>query len=591
VPAHLQLLLAFPFSAGSEQTLHALCLQPPSSLNKASTKVLHDLAHTRLIAQGRLLDAIRLDRSIGSGREGDQRRETIERLVRIVPEVQRRILEVEMSGGADKSKTAAGSSSGASAEYPPAPTPAATLVAPVPIPAAFQHQQNLPLSASQVLRTSSPQLSIHRAILSPAAAAPPSPARDGSASQQARRPFAFPAPLPGPSSPARSPFANADGQASPFGGRAAFASSSSSTTAAASGLPAHYLPQRQTIAPSPAASPARAPPVTASASPFAQAAKQASQAAYRSTLLSRDQRARQESPRFQSPANHRSSSFNRNDPADDEDDEMLVVESPPPAAVKRRSTGRQSKEKAVEKLSRPSRGKAAAEEQEKEAQQQQQQQVEAEVEEEDDTLPGAFPEPAASKTPTTRRKAASRVAAGPKASKTPPARPASGRGRRAPSVPGSFTTGATSGESADDDDEDEAKDELTLEDLASPGSSRRKPPSSSRNVPPPASSSGYGLRKGHVRTRSMSVASDSGSDDDPAVSEGKTPPPAHRRRTLRSSVTVSPEAVRRAPPAAGKTTAGSTKPRGAGSKLKESSTAAAAPTRRSTRRTAVADEH
>lgn len=576
VPAHLQLLLAFPFSAGSEKTLHALCLQPPSLLNKASIKVLHDLAHTRLIAQGRLLDAIRLDRSIGSGREGAQRRETIERLVRIVPEVQRRILEVEM-GGADKDRAKAATSSRASDEYPPAPTPAATLIAPMPIPAAFQHQQNLPLSASQVLRTSSPQLSVHRAILSPAAAAPPSPARDGS-TQQAKRPFAFPAPLPGPSSPARSSFAQADVQtSSPFGGRAAFALPSSSANPS---LPAHYLPQRQTISASPAAPSARAPSVTTTASPFAQAAKQASQAAYRTSLLNRDNRARQESPRFQSPAIHRSSSFVRNDLAEDDDDEMLVVESPPPAAVKKRTTGRQSKEKAADKpttkVGRSSRRSAPEEPKEEDVTPEQ-----AEDEhEEADTLPGAFPGAAdtAAKTPSTRRKASARVANEPNASKPDRVQPATGRVRRAPSVPGSFTTGATS-----DEDSDGQQDELTLDDLAPlppAGSSRRK---STRSAQPAASSSGYGLR-GHVRTRSMSVASDD--DEDDHASEGKTPPPAHRRRTLRSSVTVSPEAVRRAPK--GRAGSSATKTRNSGSKLKESSTAA--PTRRSTRRTGGGDE-
>lgn len=472
-----------------------------------------------------------------------------------------------MGGGEKEQRAAKPNGAALPPAFPPAPTTSATLVAPTPIPAAFLHQQNLPLSASQVLRTSSPQLSVHRAILSPAAAPPPSPARDPAAPP--RRPFSFPAPPP-PSSPARSAFASAEAAGSPFDNRIGQSPFASSSTA---GLPSHYQPQHQPQQPVAHASPARTQPASAAAaSPFAQAAKQASQAAYRSGLMGRDQRARQESPRFQ-PTYSRSNSH-ADEAREEDDDQMLVVESPPPAAAKKRSAGRRTTEKQPTKP-QSSKSTRSSRRQVEEPEAERDEDVQLEEDEEDDMLPGAFPGAAesTSRTPTARRKAAPRAAAASK----PAAATTTARGRRAPSVPGSFTTGATSDESDGD--------ELTLADLNQPSApaTRRK----TRAAPPPASSSGYGLRKGHVRTRSMSVASDSGEDDE-LESQGKTPPPSMRKRTLRSSVTVSPEAVRRAgtipsgkPP--------STRTRAAGgSRLKEATSAA--PTRRSTRHGAAAGD-
>ncbi|CDZ97724.1 ELYS-like domain [Phaffia rhodozyma] len=160
-PAHLRQLLAFPFAPFEEKVLHEYCLHPPSVLSQPSLAVLYDLAHVRLVSQGRLLEAIKLDRSIGAtDGPAELRRQTLQRSVRLLPEVQRRILELEMdTDGLGAMPVQAGPSTDDSLKTSSSSDSSTKMIIDGP------SKSSLPLTATQAFRTSSPHLAVHRAVV------------------------------------------------------------------------------------------------------------------------------------------------------------------------------------------------------------------------------------------------------------------------------------------------------------------------------------------------------------------------------------------------------------------------------------------
>lgn len=194
-PKPIQQLLSFPYTSFESQTLSHLCIHPPSIFSATSTNVLRDLAHTRLIAQGRFLEAIKLDRAIGAkGQQAEKRRTVLSGAVRLLPEVQRRILELEMDEGTvddsvnviDIGATPKEIRNGGDVDMM---DDHEMSTQPLPIQPSLSQPKALPLSASHAFRTSSPSLAVHRASIAPTALA--SSSAPFTSQQQQSSPFSF----------------------------------------------------------------------------------------------------------------------------------------------------------------------------------------------------------------------------------------------------------------------------------------------------------------------------------------------------------------------------------------------------------------
>jgi Nuclear pore complex assembly len=106
----LQTLITFPLTSYEQTVLNTYVLRPPSSLPESSLAVLQDLITVRLVHQGKYSDAIVLDRlfvsetagRVGAGGGGvvakaaESRRETFRDLMAVLPDVQRRLLELKL---------------------------------------------------------------------------------------------------------------------------------------------------------------------------------------------------------------------------------------------------------------------------------------------------------------------------------------------------------------------------------------------------------------------------------------------------------------------------------------------------------------
>jgi len=105
------MLLTFPLTAYEQILLNTYALRPPPSLPESSLAILQDLIIVRLLHQGKYSDAITLDRlfvseAASSGRVGsgsgavvkasEDRRETFQDILAVLPDIQRRLLDVSL---------------------------------------------------------------------------------------------------------------------------------------------------------------------------------------------------------------------------------------------------------------------------------------------------------------------------------------------------------------------------------------------------------------------------------------------------------------------------------------------------------------
>lgn len=567
-PHALQALLAFPFTHLEDLVLHSLCHAPPSTFPQASLTVLFDLANVRLISQGRFLEAIKLDRAIGAkGSAAEKRRTTLLSLVRLLPEVQRRILELEMDDHTKDEEPAVNEAPAisyaevvmgtAAASAPEAPVE--PVVAPSPVP----------LSASQALRTSSPLLAIHRASI----ATPPSLAPGSPGLRRQGVPFSA---APGSGS-AGGTQAQAPAATSPFADLSRSILSqpqpavSQTTATPINGLARpqspfnrapETLPPANKAALNGAASVLRpTAPSPAPQSPFARAAQQASAASHRSNAAPRgialqrsfapsasssavfgDGHSVSSSSRLQPPQVTRARNSTPEASSDEEatdDAHTMEIEEEPARPSRRNAPAK----KAVSPPPSTSRRSAHL--------------TAATASNEPVDVPGAFPSSPPKGTRTSHRRTASHAAAVPatptesttkrgastrtaaSSARKPTAVPATPgtasktRGARAVRSTARGIPGAFAAPLSDEEDEEEGDifDEEEAADVV--------------GTPPRGSAA-----KGTKRASNGALRGPSGGRSRRGASEeqdheGRTPPPA-QRRMLRSSVTVSPEAARQA---------------------------------------------
>jgi hypothetical protein len=110
-PDALNILLTFPLTAYEQILLNTYVLRPPSPLPESSLAILQDLIIVRLIHQGKYSDAITLDKlfvseAASAGRTGsgsgavvnasEGRRETFQEILAVLPDIQRRLLDVSL---------------------------------------------------------------------------------------------------------------------------------------------------------------------------------------------------------------------------------------------------------------------------------------------------------------------------------------------------------------------------------------------------------------------------------------------------------------------------------------------------------------
>ncbi|KAG8901909.1 hypothetical protein FRB99_005012 [Tulasnella sp. 403] len=104
--AALKALVAFPFTAFEHNHITSYALSPPDQLSEQSLAILHDLINVRLIHQGHYSEAIRLDKQFsyspyntGAGivsKGIEARRQNTRDILSVLPEVQRKLLDVRL---------------------------------------------------------------------------------------------------------------------------------------------------------------------------------------------------------------------------------------------------------------------------------------------------------------------------------------------------------------------------------------------------------------------------------------------------------------------------------------------------------------
>ena len=88
---HCKQLLTYPFSANEQQVVTDFALSPPPSISSTSLSVLRELILVRLVHSGGYAEAIKL-----SKRWGGEGREVITGLVDVLPDVQKRLLALNL---------------------------------------------------------------------------------------------------------------------------------------------------------------------------------------------------------------------------------------------------------------------------------------------------------------------------------------------------------------------------------------------------------------------------------------------------------------------------------------------------------------
>ncbi|KAI0087361.1 nuclear pore complex assembly-domain-containing protein [Irpex rosettiformis] len=97
-------LLSFPLSNFEQTLLHQFALHPPSNLPASSIPIIQDLACFRLIHSGQLAAAVKLDRQFAitsvrgtfGGKAAQERRQTIDEILSVMPASEKQLLELEL---------------------------------------------------------------------------------------------------------------------------------------------------------------------------------------------------------------------------------------------------------------------------------------------------------------------------------------------------------------------------------------------------------------------------------------------------------------------------------------------------------------
>lgn len=207
-PDALNTLLSFPLTAYEQILLNTYALRPPPPLPESSLATLQDLIIVRLIHQGKYSDAITLDRLFvgeaasagwtgsGSGavaKASEGRRETFQEILAVLPDIQRRLLDVSLeeqhqARAPAPSQPTAASSNGAplsadltmSWEELGRSTYTLTSSATSTRASNIRLMPQTPLSASAALRTATnPRVAVLRAFTQATPSRPLSPANAG----------------------------------------------------------------------------------------------------------------------------------------------------------------------------------------------------------------------------------------------------------------------------------------------------------------------------------------------------------------------------------------------------------------------------
>lgn len=208
-PDALNTLLSFPLTAYEQILLNTYALRPPPSLPESSLAILQDLIIVRFIHQGKYSDAIALDKlfvsaAASTGRTGsgggavvnasESRRETFQEILAVLPDIQRRLLDVSLNEHQARAPTASQPSPTNNDAPPPADLTVsweelgrstytlASSITPTQVPRASNNGvvPQTPLSASVAFRTATnPRVAVLRAFTQATPSGPLGPANAG----------------------------------------------------------------------------------------------------------------------------------------------------------------------------------------------------------------------------------------------------------------------------------------------------------------------------------------------------------------------------------------------------------------------------